>query len=74
MYGMVLVAAKPLGDDDELYVDYRLNPAAELPSWYSNYGRDSQTQCHAHVQPVITVYRKEVNRKMFAISRVLFAL
>lgn len=33
MYGMVLIAAKPLVDDDELYMDYRLNPAAELPSW-----------------------------------------
>ena len=41
MYGMVLIAAKPLGDDDELYVDYRLNPAAELPTWYGNTGRDS---------------------------------
>ena len=33
MYGMVLIAAKPLVNDDEVYVDYRLNPDAEVPTW-----------------------------------------
>lgn len=48
MYGMVLMAAKPLGDDDELYVDYRLNPAAELPPWYSNNSRVAKSIKFAH--------------------------
>ena len=33
LYGMILIAAKPLSTDDELYVDYRLNPSGQLPSW-----------------------------------------
>lgn len=36
MRGIVYIAAKPLSENDELFVDYRLNPfAGALPSWYA---------------------------------------
>ena len=36
MRGIVYIAAKPLCDNEELFVDYRLNPfAGPLPSWYT---------------------------------------
>ena len=33
MYGMVLIACRPLPVDAELFVDYRLNPENEMPKW-----------------------------------------
>jgi hypothetical protein len=36
MRSVVYLAASPLEDGDELFVDYRLNPfAGPLPSWYT---------------------------------------
>ncbi len=36
MRGIVYIAAKPLADNEELFVDYRLNPfAGPLPTWYT---------------------------------------
>jgi hypothetical protein len=41
MRTVVLLAARPLKNGDELFMDYRLNPSAgSLPSWYSPYGRE----------------------------------
>jgi hypothetical protein len=43
MHGMVVIAAKPLSDNDELFVDYRLNTSAgEVPSWYTPFDAEGE--------------------------------
>eukprot|EP00981_Chlorochromonas_danica_P001864 scaffold386_cov174-Ochromonas_danica.AAC.38 len=41
MKSMVFIATAPLEDNDELIMDYRLNPRMEnLPSWYESYNTE----------------------------------
>jgi hypothetical protein len=40
MKSVVVMAAKPLLNGDELFMDYRLHPDFELPSWYSHYDEE----------------------------------
>jgi hypothetical protein len=42
MHSMVIIAARPLEDNEELFVDYRLNSSAgEVPSWYTPFDVDA---------------------------------
>jgi hypothetical protein len=55
MRTVVLLAARPLKNGDELFMDYRLNPSAgSLPEWYHPYGKeeekDSQEESKAKEQ------------------------
>lgn len=43
MHGLVLLAARPLQDGDELLMDYRLSSSGEgrgVPSWYDHYDKE----------------------------------
>jgi hypothetical protein len=42
MKGLVMVAARPIHHNDEILMDYKLNPdAPDLPSWYESYDEDN---------------------------------
>ena len=44
LHSRVLVAMQDLDDGMELLVDYRLNPAADLPPWYAPVDKDADAQ------------------------------
>jgi len=51
MRGVVLLAARPLGDGDELYMNYRLTGSGEqLPAWYVAYEPEKQAAEEAKQQ------------------------
>ena len=48
MRTVVLLAARPLSNGDELFMDYRLNPkAGKLPDWYVAYGSEEKEKAEA---------------------------
>ena len=51
MRTVVLLAARPLSNGDELCMDYRLNPkAGKLPDWYVAYGSEEKEKAEAEAR------------------------
>jgi hypothetical protein len=42
--GLVLVCVEPIGDGEELLVDYRLHPRSQRPEWYADVDTDAATR------------------------------
>jgi len=44
MPGIAMVAARDIGDGEELLLNYRLNPAGELPEWYHQVDKEEDAR------------------------------